>query len=101
MIHLKTADVTVSLWVLAAVGIVTGVIIVLCVISRAIAIPMYMRQLGYLHFDKAWDHRCNLASKIFLFASGITGVLVILYHVTRAYRQRRKIRKTLRVVRKT
>ncbi len=80
------------------IRIVTGVIIVLCVISRAIAIPMYMRQLGFLEFDKAWDYRCNLASKIFLFASGITGVLVILYHVIRAYRQRRKIKKTLQVL---
>ncbi len=83
------------------IRIVTGVIIVLCVISRAIAIPMYMRQLGYLDIDRSWDYRCNLASKVFLFASGITGVLVILYHVIRAYRQRRRIRKTLQVVSRT
>jgi uncharacterized membrane protein YfcA len=80
------------------IRIVTGVIIVLCVISRAIAIPMYMRQLGYLNIDASWDPTFNVASKAFLFASGITGCLVILVQVIRAYRRRRKLNKTLQVV---
>ena len=77
---------------------VTSVIIILCVLSRGIAIPMYLRQLGYLAIDPGWDKYFNLVSKFFLFASGITGTLLILYHVIRAYRQRRGIQKSLRVV---
>ncbi len=83
------------------IRMVTGVIIVLCVISRLIAIPMYMRQLGYLDIDAGWDRYFNLASKIFLFASGISGVVVILYQVIRAYRRRRRLSRTLQVVRES
>ena len=80
------------------IRIVTSLIIILCVISRGIAIPMYLRQLGYLAIDERWDVYWNGASKFFLFASGITGCLVILYHVIKAYVNRRKIQKTLLVV---
>jgi len=80
------------------IRLVTSVIILLCVLSRGIAMPMYLRQLGYLAIDPSWDKYFNLTSKFFLFASGITGTLLILYHVIRAYRQRRGIQKSLRVV---
>ncbi|MFQ5484741.1 MAG: sulfite exporter TauE/SafE family protein, partial [Desulfobacterales bacterium] len=80
------------------IRMVTSLIILLCVLSRGIAIPMYLRQLGYLSMDAGWDRYFNLVSKFFLFASGITGTIVILYHVIRAYRQRRGIQKTLRVI---
>jgi uncharacterized membrane protein YfcA len=77
------------------IRLVTSLIILLCVFSRMIAIPMYLRQLGYLGIDAHWDVWFNLISKFFLFASGITGCLVILFFVIRAYRQRRRIQKTL------
>ena len=81
------------------IRMVTSLIIILCVISRGIAIPMYLRQLGYVGIDAGWDVYFNLASKFFLFASGITGCLIILFQVIKAYRQRRKIQKTLLVTR--
>jgi len=81
------------------IRIVTSVIILLCVISRGIAIPMYLRQLGLLDLDPGLDRYFNTFSKLFLFASGITGSLAILYHVIRAYRRRRSLHKTLQVVR--
>jgi uncharacterized protein len=81
------------------IRLATSVIILLCVLSRGIAIPMYLRQLGYLSIDSSWDKYFNLTSKFFLFASGILGTLFILYQVMRAYRQRRGLQKTLRVVR--
>lgn len=83
------------------IRLVTSAIIILCVISRAIAIPMYLRQLGYLNLDPGWDRYFNMTSKFFLFASGITGALIILYHVIRAYRQRRKLHRTLQVIRES
>jgi uncharacterized membrane protein YfcA len=77
------------------IRMVTGVIILLCVFSRAIAIPMYLRQLGWVDLNPGLDAYWNGISKGFLFASGIAGSGVILYHVIRAYLQRRSIRMTL------
>ncbi len=77
------------------IRLVTGIIIILCVISRAIAIPVYLRQLGFLAMNPDWDDFFNLASKGLLFASGITGTAVILFHVSRAYRRRRRVRSTI------
>lgn len=79
------------------IRMVTSLIILLCVLSRIIAIPIYLRQLGYLNLDPGWDRYFNLVSKFFLFGSGIAGCFVILIYVIRAYRQRGKIQKTLRV----
>jgi len=81
------------------IRVVTSLIILLCVLSRAIAIPVYLRQLDFLSYSAGWDRYLNAASKFFLFASGISGALVILFKVIHAYRQRRRIQKTLLVVR--
>jgi hypothetical protein len=77
------------------IRIVTGVIILLCVISRAIAVPMYLRQLGWITMDPSWDSYFNSVSKAFLFAAGISGTIIIFYNVIKAYRQRRTIRASL------
>jgi hypothetical protein len=77
------------------IRMVTGIIILLCVFSRAIAIPMYLRQLGWVQMNASLDLYWNGISKAFLFASGIGGALLILYHVIRAYVQRRRIQRTL------
>jgi uncharacterized membrane protein YfcA len=77
------------------IRLVTAVIILLCVVSRAIAVPIYMRQMGYLDMDPALDIYFNLASKVLLFAAGLSGCLMILYNVVKAYRQRREIHLTL------
>jgi hypothetical protein len=69
------------------------------VVSRGIAMPVYLRELQMISFDPAWDQYLNLASKAFLFVSGCGGALVILYQVIKAFRRRRKIQKTLLVVR--
>ena len=81
------------------IRITTSLIILLCVVSRGIAMPVYLRQLQLIAFDPAWDVYLNMASKAFLFISGSGGAIVILYHVIRAFKRRRKIQKTLLVVR--
>jgi uncharacterized membrane protein YfcA len=83
------------------IRLVTSVIILLCVVSRAIAIPMYLRQLALVTIDPGYDSYFNMASKFFLFASGIIGCLLILINVVRAYVRRRGIQKTLRIVKAT
>jgi uncharacterized membrane protein YfcA len=76
------------------IRLVTGIIILLCVFSRAIAVPMYLRQLGWVQMP---DHDVifNLASKSMLFMAGIGGCLIILYNVFKAYWQRHRLQASL------
>lgn len=74
------------------IRLVTGIVILLCVLSRIIAIPMYLRQLEYLNFNPGWDKYLNQTSKAMLFISGLSGVGLILFNVFRAYRLRNRIR---------
>jgi uncharacterized membrane protein YfcA len=83
------------------IRMVTGAIILLCVLSRAIAVPMYLRKIGWVTMNPHWDVYFNTASKFLLFAAGTSGTLIILFHVIRAYRQRRRIEQSLRGVQKT
>ena len=77
------------------IRIVTGTLILLCVISRAIAVPMYLRQLGWITINPDSDKYFNQASKGMLFLAGTLGMVVILYNVIKAYRQRRRIETSL------
>jgi uncharacterized membrane protein YfcA len=77
------------------IRVVTGTIILLCVLSRGIAIPMYLRQLGWITMNPDWDIYFNQASKAMLFLAGVSGMAIILYNVIKAYRQRRRIETTL------
>lgn len=81
------------------IRVVTSLIILLCVFSRVVAVPVYLRQLSLLQYPAAWDAYFNVSSKVFLFASGISGAMVILVKVMHAYNQRRRIQKTMQVVR--
>ena len=78
------------------IRIVTGVIIILCVISRAIAIPVYLTELGRMHLTESTMTSLELASKIMLFVSGLTGVGIILGTVVRAHHRRGKVQAKLR-----
>ncbi len=77
------------------IRLVTAVIILLCVVSRGVAVPMYLRQLGWVNMDPAWDPFFNQASKALLFLAGASGTFIILYNVVKAYRQRRQIQMTV------
>jgi uncharacterized membrane protein YfcA len=77
------------------IRLVTALIILLCVISRLIAIPAYLQELGYLAISPIHNDLFNLASKFLLYLSGITGVSIILFYVFKAYFQRRKIQASL------
>lgn len=77
------------------IRLATSCIILLCVLSRIIAIPVYLRQLGHVRLDPALDVYFNVMSKALLFASGISGALIILFFVFRAYLQRRRVQASL------
>jgi uncharacterized membrane protein YfcA len=77
------------------IRLVTSCIILLCVLSRMVAIPVYLRQLGYLDFDPGWDTYFEGASKALLYLSGIVGAAIILIYVFKAYLDRRRVRASL------
>jgi len=77
------------------IRLVTSLVILICVLSRGVAVPIYLRQLGLIGIDPAWDVQLNLVSKILLMAAGVAGVGVILYNVGVAFRRQRKVRRSL------
>ena len=77
------------------IRLVTATIILLCVISRAIAIPAYLQQLGYINMDPSYNAYFNGASKAMLYISGGFGGFLILFFVAKAYFQRKKITASL------
>jgi uncharacterized membrane protein YfcA len=80
----------------AAIRLVTGLIILLCVISRAIAIPIYLTQLNIIDFiDPGNLPLLNTVSKSFLYISGISGASVIILFVIRAYIRKRRVYATI------
>jgi uncharacterized membrane protein YfcA len=78
------------------IRMVTGIIILLCVLSRMVAVPMYLRQLGYLDIDPGLDSYFNGVSKFLLFVAGTSGAGVILFSVLKAFRQRMSVRESLK-----
>jgi len=77
------------------IRLVTGVVIVTCVVSRIIAIPIYLGQLGVIELDASVEPYLNTASKGVLFLAGLSGLLMILVLVIKAHRQRMKVQATL------
>ncbi len=81
------------------IRLATSCIILLCVVSRTLNTPVYLRQLGILEYAPDGDALFNLASKILLFAAGISGAVIILIFVVKAHLQRRKVQASLVAVR--
>jgi uncharacterized membrane protein YfcA len=79
------------------IRLATAIIILLCVVSRLVATPIYLRQLGFLQIPQSTDGLLNGISKGLLYASGIAGAIVILFFVLRAYAERQRIRESLAV----
>jgi hypothetical protein len=60
------------------IRMVTAVLILLCVVSRALAIPEYMMQLNLISMGEGSAAMFEIGSKIFLFGSGIISTFLIL-----------------------
>ncbi len=73
----------------------TGVIILVCVLSRAVAVPVYLRALGWVAYPPGLDAPLQMTSTILLFSAGIGGAGLILYFVFKAHAERRRIHATL------
>jgi len=77
------------------IRLVTGIIILVAVVSRAINVPVYLRQLHMVSYAARWDPLLKVASTVTLFAAGIAGAALILYNVAKAHLERRRIHTTL------
>jgi uncharacterized membrane protein YfcA len=78
------------------IRLVTGFIILLCVISRGIAVPIYLTQLKLIDYiDVSYLPILNTVSKSFLYVSGISGACVIIFFVLRAYVRKRHVYATI------
>jgi len=78
------------------IRLVTGLIILLCVISRSIAIPIYLTQLKIIDYiDPANLPLLNTISQLFLYISGISGTSVIIFFVVKAYIRKRCVYATI------
>ena len=74
---------------------ITALIILLCVLSRAVIIPVYLNKLNYLVLSEAAIDNLSLISKGLLFASGTVGVGIIFVYLIRAYRKKHNVRQLI------
>jgi uncharacterized membrane protein YfcA len=66
------------------IRMVTAILILLCVVSRALAIPEYLIQMDLLSMEEGSAAMFELGSKVFLFGSGIVSTFLILLWTFRA-----------------
>ena len=83
------------------IRLATGGMIALCVLSRAVAMVVYLRQLGWVNYAPTWDGYLNTTSKAILYASGGSTAVLILAFVLRAYLQRRRVHASIAVPRRS
>lgn len=73
------------------IRLITAILILLCCLSRALAVPEYLRQLDLLHFSDLAFKWLELGSKIFLFGSGIVATGLIIYYTFKAHYMKEKL----------
>ncbi len=61
------------------IRLVTAILILLCCISRALAVPEYLKTLDIIHLSDSSASLLEVGSRIFLFGSGITATLLIIF----------------------
>ena len=61
------------------IRLVTAILILLCVVSRILAIPEYLQQLNLIALGENSAAMFELGSKIFIFGSGIISTILILF----------------------
>lgn len=77
------------------IRLATGGVILVCVLSRIAAIPMYLNELGVVRFDPRYNDLLNEVSRALLFLSGIAGLVMILFLVVKAHRRRMQVQASL------
>lgn len=73
------------------IRLVTAVLVLLCVVSRMLAVPGYLRALGFGQLGVSTAAALDLASTILLFGSGAVATGLVLYFVLRAHLRERRV----------
>ncbi|MBF0519737.1 MAG: hypothetical protein HQK92_08435 [Nitrospirae bacterium] len=66
------------------IRLVTAVLILLCVVSRLLAMPVNCKNLNWINLDAGTVSALEMGSKIFLFGSGLIATFLILFWTFRA-----------------
>jgi len=79
------------------IRLVTAILILLCCVSRLLAVPAYLQDMNYMHFSDTAGQWLEIGSKFFLFGSGIIATAVIIFLTFRAHFQNEKLTKGYRM----
>jgi hypothetical protein len=79
------------------IRLVTAILILLCCVSRGLAIPEYLKDLDLMQFtDQAMTY-FGVGSKIFLFGSGIVATFLIFYWTFKGHFQKQRLFKQYQI----
>jgi uncharacterized membrane protein YfcA len=73
------------------IRLVTAILILLCCVSRVLAVPAYLKILDLVHLSEATARWLEIGSKIFLFGSGIVATSLIIFFTFRAHFRNQKL----------
>jgi uncharacterized membrane protein YfcA len=79
------------------IRLVTAILILLCCVSRGLAIPEYLKDLNLMQFGDQAMMYFGIGSKIFLFGSGIVATSLILYWTLKGHLQKQKLFKQYQI----
>jgi hypothetical protein len=74
---------------------VAGLIILICVVSRLIEMPVYLARLDYFHLSAEMILVLRWTSRGVLFSGGVAGMVYVLAAVWRAFRKRKTVQSVL------
>ncbi len=74
----------------------TGLIILVCVVSRSFELPVYLSRLGKLPLTSFTESVLSWVSHAILYTGGLAGMAIILGAVLRSYRRRRAVQELMR-----
>lgn len=73
------------------IRLVTAILILLCCVSRALAIPEYLRELNWVALNASVSNMFEIGSKIFLFGSGVVATFLIIFWTFRTHFGKQKL----------
>lgn len=79
------------------IRLVTAILILLCCVSRGLAIPEYLKDLDLMQFPDQAMTFFGVGSKIFLFGSGIVATFLIFYWTFKGHLQKQRLFKQYQI----
>lgn len=73
------------------IRLVTAILILLCCVSRALAVPEYLKDLNLMSVSGHAANLFELGSKVFLFGSGIVATLLIIFFTFKSHFKKEKL----------